>query len=215
MGKSWTDDLAGKVILVLVLASSLADSWGSWWVVLPGAIALGWGVLLVRDAGKAVRRRRRGKGTVRTVRTRYLETAAPHDMGIVVGELIPVLLSVRAKVLIDLHADEPIDDERAGAAFEAAKQHARRASGPEGARGPDRRTDPFMGVEVDLTDPDQAARYALLAHRVIGSEAWCGDHQVFGTVESPVRVWVDLADEAVDRAVDAARSAGASVTVRT
>ncbi|MGW2847493.1 hypothetical protein [Streptomyces sp. NPDC001274] len=63
MGKSWTDGLAGKVVLVLVLAFSLSDSWGSWWVVLPGAIALGWGVLLVRDAGKAVRVRRRGSGT--------------------------------------------------------------------------------------------------------------------------------------------------------
>ncbi|MFF8692673.1 hypothetical protein ACF08W_10755 [Streptomyces sp. NPDC015144] len=211
MGKSWTDGLAGKVVLVLVLAFSLSDSWGSWWVVLPGAIALGWGVLLVRDAGKAVRGRRRGSGTVRT---RYLETADPHDMGIVVGELVPVLLAARAKVLIDLHTDEPIDDERAGAAFEAARQDARRASGPEGADGPGRRTDSFMGVEVDLTDPVQAARYALLAHRVIGSEAWCGDRQVFGTVESPVRVWVDLADEVVDRAVDAARATGASVTVR-
>ncbi|MFJ6010985.1 hypothetical protein [Streptomyces sp. NPDC092952] len=62
MGKSWTDGLAGKAVFVLLLAFSLSDSWGTWWVVLPGAIALGWGVLLVRDAGKAVRgRRARGR----------------------------------------------------------------------------------------------------------------------------------------------------------
>lgn len=68
-----------------------------------------------------------------------------------------------------------------------------------------------MGMEVDLVKSDAVAYFSLLAHRVINAEAWCGETQVFGTVESPVKVWVDMADETVDGLITSAGAAGAVV----
>ncbi|MFJ7769381.1 hypothetical protein ACIQ1J_13445 [Streptomyces sp. NPDC097107] len=142
---------------------------------------------------------------------RYIESASPRDMEIFLTGLASELLSIRAKVIIDLYVDESIADERTQEAFGKMKEAATRESSVREPRRFSRRRDPFMGMEVDLVKTDAVAHFSLLAHRVINAEAWCGENQVFGTVESPVKVWVDMDDETVDKLIASASVAGAAV----
>ncbi|WNF28934.1 hypothetical protein RI138_20075 [Streptomyces sp. C11-1] len=145
----------------------------------------------------------------------YFEAASARDMELFLQQLAPELDAAGARTLLDLYTDEPMDAPRAQDALQAMSAIAEQASSSTRRRGSSRSRDPLMGVEVDLHDPVQAGHFALLAHRVINAEAWCGEgRQVFGTVESPTRVWVELPREVVEKLLDDGRRAGASLTVR-
>ncbi|MFJ2444091.1 hypothetical protein ACIOWG_27420 [Streptomyces sp. NPDC087658] len=141
----------------------------------------------------------------------YIETESARGMEIFVTELIPVFLSFKAEVLIDLYIDEPIDSERTAASLEAMKGIVARDSDSSKKRKFFQK-DEFMGIEVDLAHGGQAAEFSRLAHRVINTEAWCEGRQVFGTIESPAKVWVDMPDEVIERVISAASAAGAIFT---
>ncbi|MGW1296803.1 hypothetical protein [Streptomyces sp. NPDC002533] len=144
----------------------------------------------------------------------YFEAASARDMELFLQQLAAELDAAGARTLLDLYTDEPMGDPRAQDALQAMSAIAEHASSSTPRRGFSRSRDPLMGVEVDLHDRGQAGHFALLAHRVINAEAWCGDRQVFGTVESPTRVWVELPRAVVEKLLDEGRQAGASLRIR-
>ncbi|MFJ4922058.1 hypothetical protein [Streptomyces sp. NPDC088725] len=144
-------------------------------------------------------------------RFRYIETASPRDMEAFIAELAPELLSMGATVFIDLYIDEPIDSERTKTSLAAMKEIVTHESLPN-TRWKFFRGDPFMGIVVDLRHKNQVTHFSRLAHQVINAEAWCHHRQVFGTVESPVKVWVDMPVEVTERIIASASAAGAIMT---
>ncbi|WNI23161.1 hypothetical protein [Streptomyces sp. ITFR-16] len=145
---------------------------------------------------------------------RYIEAASPHDMEAFISGIIPDLLRVKAQVFIDLYVDEPMGDETSLTSFRAMVDMAQTKGGLARRSLFSARRDLLMGVEVDLLQSDQAEHFSRLAHQVINAEAWDRDRQIFGTVESPVLVWVDVPAEVLERALETAREAGALVHAR-
>jgi hypothetical protein len=141
--------------------------------------------------------------------TRYVVAATPRDLEIFLSKIAVEFSARDAQILIDLYTDEPLVDEPAATSFQEATKIARLQRESPPRRHWFTRRDPLMGVQLDLTRDEHVTYFSRLAHRVINAEVWQGDHQLFGTVESPVRVWVDLPDEAVERALTAARACGA------
>jgi hypothetical protein len=144
----------------------------------------------------------------------YFEGASARDVSLLLQQLAPELEAAGAKALLDLYADEPMGDQPSEDALRAMTGIAEHASSAAPRRRFSRSRDPLMGVEVDLHDRVQAGHFALLAHRVINAEAWCGDRQVFGTVESPTRVWVDLPEAVIESLLARGRKAGAELRSR-
>ncbi|MFF4509148.1 hypothetical protein [Streptomyces sp. NPDC001401] len=143
---------------------------------------------------------------------RYVSAATPHDMEIFLSEIAAEFSRVGAQVYIDLYTDESIIDEQARQALQQLSEIATRNQEKPHRWRLIKRHDPLMGVELDLTRNEHVAYFSRLAHRVINTEVWHADRQLFGTIESYVRVWVDLPDEALQRALAAARTNGASLT---
>ncbi|MDQ0757483.1 hypothetical protein [Streptomyces canus] len=142
---------------------------------------------------------------------RYISASTPHDMEIFLAKMATEFATVGARVYLDLYVDEPLTDEQARKTFERISEAARqRHEKPSRWRLLGRR-DPLMGVELALTQDENVKHFSRLAHRVINAEAWQGEHQLFGTIESSVRVWVDMPDEVIQRALAATEADGATV----
>ncbi|MEU0088786.1 hypothetical protein [Streptomyces sp. NPDC006274] len=142
---------------------------------------------------------------------RYIAAVTERDMEIFMSHLAMELLSVEATVLIDLYFDEPPSDERIQKSFQAMTEIAGKKSPASMWRRLFKGGDSLMGVEVDLSRGDQVSHFSRLAHQVINAEAWSGDRQLFGTIESPVRVWVDMPDDTIEKILTVSRDAGSSV----
>ncbi|GAA3791663.1 hypothetical protein [Streptomyces chiangmaiensis] len=143
--------------------------------------------------------------------TRYIAATTPRDLEIFLSKIAVEFSAGDTQTLIDLYTDEPLVDEQVATSFQEVTEMARLQRESPSRRHWFTRRDPLMGVQLDLTRDEHVTHFSRLAHRVINAEVWQGDHQLFGTVESPVRVWVDLSDEAVERALAAARACGAAV----
>lgn len=144
----------------------------------------------------------------------YVCAASPRDMEIFLEKVAGELSAVGAEVYMDLYTDEPLNDEAARESFEEMVAVARGRKYASLGKRRFRRPDPLMGVELDLTLDEHVTHFSRLAHRVMNTEVWHDGRQLFGTVESSHRVWVDLPGESLERALSAAIAEGASVEVR-
>ncbi|MFJ9668805.1 hypothetical protein ACIRPP_30055 [Streptomyces sp. NPDC101219] len=143
----------------------------------------------------------------------YIEAANSRDMETFISELSRELQLVKADVYVDLYVDEPLSDEGADESFRAMIRIATQKEKLDRRSRIFGRRDPLMGVKVDLRQGDQAVHFSRIAHRIINAEGWCDDRQVFGTVGSSVRIWVDMPTEVIKRVLLASEAAGAIIRV--
>lgn len=126
------------------------------------------------------------------------------DMETFLATLGPHLGLMGASVTIDLYSDDEITAPTPKRLFEEMRQAARARH--KGGRG----SDPFMGVDLDLTSDTDVQCFALLAHRTIGCEGFIGTKLVFTTVENERKAWLDLPAGAVEKIRAEAQQAGAT-----
>ncbi|MGW0704240.1 hypothetical protein ACWD0A_34160 [Streptomyces sp. NPDC002867] len=133
------------------------------------------------------------------------------DMQVFLRYLGVHLREQRADVLIDLYVDE--EEQLIGDAEEAYTILRARAERVKGRTGFMQRIlrqkDPYMGVPLALSEDEDVQFFALLAHLVIGCEAWVGDKQVFSASGPGCPVWVKLETGTGIGIIEAARATGA------
>jgi hypothetical protein len=135
-------------------------------------------------------------------------------MEVFLGVLAVFLRKMRAQVDIDLYIGQPTEERNVTEAVTALSAAAMTRHGRLGwIRRTFCETDPLMGFPLDLDKAESRDFFARLAHRVIHAEAWTGNKQVFGTVDSPTSIWVDINEGDLRKIVDSANLCGAEVSL--